>query len=449
MESLILIILIIIPGSWSGNWRVTSGDQCALKGSSVVIKCEYDYPLDHMVTAVGWSKTLYVSGKRRRFLLSRLPSPPEHFVYVGDRWSDCSLQINDVQHIDKGAYFFTFETTLNTWTSKASARLSVRELTTVVEPSTVTEGDNVRLTCVSGCPTPINIVWFRDGQRVSNSVFQAGREDAGSYYCAALGQETVRSASVALNVQYLPENISISMDPPHVVEGSSVNLTCSSAANPAAHSYTWYSQGIASSVSSMLQVGSGQVLSLPSVDASHTGLYLCQAANQLGENNSTEVLLVIKRKNPDGLSLLILAGIGLSVLVTLVLTLLLFWLKQRTRAENKAVYDSRLSGRGLSSLDPSDSVNANIYMLPPSTPSSPPPVTATQDSAPHSQRKSHHEHDDPPAYEDEVTYSTVTITPRNPSLPHHMNNSRVLRDSWSKAGENDDSVIYASVAKSS
>lgn len=83
-----------------------------------------------------------------------------------------------------------------------------------------------------------------------------------------------------------PENISISMNPPQVVEGSSVNLTCSSAANPAPN-YTWYMHTDAAS--SPLLVGSGQVLSLPFVEASHTGLYYCQASNQLGVDISTEM----------------------------------------------------------------------------------------------------------------------------------------------------------------
>lgn len=65
----------------------------------------------------------------------------------------------------------------------------------------MTVGDNVRLTCVLDCGKPIDIVWFRDGQIVPSPVFQARREDAGRYYCAVLGQETIRSASVALNVQ--------------------------------------------------------------------------------------------------------------------------------------------------------------------------------------------------------------------------------------------------------
>lgn len=69
--------------------------------------------------------------------------------------------------------------------------------------------------------------------------------------------------------------------------GSSVNLTCNSAANPEADSYTWYSS------SSRLQVASGQVLSIPSLEVSHSGVYLCRAGNSLGESNSTAVLLKV------------------------------------------------------------------------------------------------------------------------------------------------------------
>ncbi len=84
----------------------------------------------------------------------------------------------------------------------------------------------------------------------------------------------------------------------HLTAGSSVNLTCNSAANPAADRYTWY-RGNVSGFSSMLQVGSGQVLSIPSMEASHAGLYLCQARNRLGENNSPEVLLTVDKTDSE------------------------------------------------------------------------------------------------------------------------------------------------------
>lgn len=227
--------LFLPKGVWSGNWGVTLKNQCALKGTSVVISCMYDYPDYHTVRSVGWYKAQYLNSMWQLVPLSNLPSTRHRFKYVGNKQNDCGLQINNVQHTDEGAYFFHFKTQYNQWTSKTYAHLFVKgndkiienfsfhkflvyqicfskvnvsvsesELTTVVQPSTVTEGGNVSLTCVSGCSTPVNVVWFRDEQAVRNTVFQARREDAGRYYCAMLGQQTVRSKSVALNVQCKP-----------------------------------------------------------------------------------------------------------------------------------------------------------------------------------------------------------------------------------------------------
>lgn len=84
-----------------------------------------------------------------------------------------------------------------------------------------------------------------------------------------------------------------------MVLGSSVNLTCSSAANPPADTYTWYKKTNSSGPSG-LQVGSGQVLSISSMEVLHSGLYLCQARNQLGKKNSTEVLLAVLEEEQRG-----------------------------------------------------------------------------------------------------------------------------------------------------
>ncbi|KAM6995355.1 B-cell receptor CD22-like [Tautogolabrus adspersus] len=401
------------------------------------------------------------------------------------RWSDCSLKINDVQRSDAGEYYFHFKTTFNNrWTSKRPALLTVTELTALVEPSTVTEGDHVSLTCVSRCLSDVNVVWFKDGKPVSNPIFQARKEDAGRYYCAVQGQEKLQSASVALNVQYAPRevslsvspssevlkesavtfkcssdanptvthngyslhkgghlissganysisdiqpshsglfwcqawnnisrrgvdlinstavhlnvqyppvNISVSMDPPHVTEGSSVNLTCSSSANPAAENYTWFRTASPSSgSSSMFQVGSGQVLSLPSMEVSHIGLYLCQVRNTVGETNSTEVLLTIRAENHGAQYVFYLSGVGVFLFVTLVVAVFFFWRKKTNYKEKNS----------------------------------------------------------PTSHEDDVTYSTVTIKPRIPDAPQHMNNNRALRDSASRIGDYENTVIYATVSKS-
>lgn len=93
-----------------------------------------------------------------------------------------------------------------------------------------------------------------------------------------------------------PKNISVDVSPREPVEGSRVNLTCSCAANPAVNNYTWFRRARGPGSSPMLQVGSGPVLSLQSMGASHTGLYLCHVRNELGENTSLEVMLSVMEK---------------------------------------------------------------------------------------------------------------------------------------------------------
>lgn len=299
MEGLILTLLVLIQGVWSADWRVTFESHCALKGTSVVIQCEYDYPTGHLVTKVSWSKAQLVSGKWILFPLSELPSPPDHFIYEGNRWSDCSLRINNVQLADEGQYFFSFVTTFGGYISRTSSYLSVKELITVVHPSTVTEGENVSLTCVSDCRTPVNIVWFRSGQLVQNSVFKARREDTGLYHCAVRGQTTARSASVPLNVQYAPERVSLLMSPSrNVVRGGSVTLSCSSNAWPPVtqSGYSLFKDGHF--------ISSGQSHTISDIQFSHSGLYHCQASNNVSSRGlsfikSTEIHLNIQCEYVD------------------------------------------------------------------------------------------------------------------------------------------------------
>ncbi|XP_014873556.1 B-cell receptor CD22-like [Poecilia latipinna] len=521
----IIIILGLIPGVWSGTWGVTYENQCALRGTSVDLKCKYGYTLGNFVTWVGWFKAQQVSNKLTQVPLSQLPSPPNHFKYIGDYRGNCNLRINNVQPSDQGAYYFNFAATLGSWTSDTYAFLSVRELTTVVEPSVAREGDAVRLTCESGCPETRKINWFKDGRLVQRSQFQASREDAGSYFCAIQGEETVRSASVALSVHYAPTdvtlsvspsrdvvrgsmvtltcsgranppvarsgyrlykdatyvssgqshvisdvqprhrgryhcqawnnisrsgsnlinslavyldvwyqpmNVSVSVSPEHIVEGSGVNLTCISNANPAADNYTWYKRTEPTGSHSLVHVGSGQVLSLPSMEASHNGLYVCYVRNSLGEGNSTEVVLAMAAGQHGSQSLPILAGVGLLLIAALVAVLLLFWRKQRSQVDKKTHLVSRLHGGTSNPEEPTETVYSNIHV----PPSSPPPVFDPY-SSPASRGKN-----TPKSSEAEIIYTTVTVKPRDRSAAQHKN-------SWSEGREDGGSVIYASVVKSS
>ncbi|XP_072316729.1 B-cell receptor CD22-like [Eucyclogobius newberryi] len=494
MENLSLVVLIAIPGVWSGNWMVITQSQCALRGTSFTIQCYYDYPYWQTVRTVQWFKECLVGDYWVR------DTVPLHFKYVGDKKHNCALKINNIKQADEGFYFFLFTTNRDRWSSRRSF-LSVRDLIANIDPTVVEEGRIVTLTCRSGCIMhSIESVWFREGQRVSQTPFTATRANAGRYACALQGQEHVRSASVTLNVQYAPNNVMLSISPSEdiiqgsavsftcsgeanppvtpngyrlfkdghlirsgpnhsisevqpsdsgqyycqasnnitwkgsnlfqstettinvlyppmnisvsaelteVLEGSDVNLTCHSNANPPDVGYTWYRRS-----SSIVQVGSGPLLSLSSVEASSSGLYMCQASNALGENNSTEVQLSVKSKYA-GTFFPILAGIGMTLLMMFTLALLLYWKKSRNQDKTTGFSERESPSADEETQEP---IYSNILMF--QTPSS-------NDKADYSSSE-------------EVFYTTVIVKPKKPSRK-----SRIQI-----APEREDSVIYARVTKS-
>ncbi|KAM4579668.1 B-cell receptor CD22 isoform 2-T3 [Odontesthes bonariensis] len=234
------------------------------------------------------------------------------------------------------ASFNVFDTNKYGWRSKGSVYLSVTELHAEVKPQRARAGDNVTLNCRTSCHYP-NIVWLRDGHLVTKPKFTAKAEDAGYYSCCVEGHKSVQSDPMALAVWYSPLNVSIEVSHgEYLTEGSNVSLTCSSAANPAADAYTWYRSGVSSS-NSLLRVGSGQVLTISPVEASHNGLYLCQAQNRLGKSNSTAVLLAV---GEEGLSRYTVLKIGVLVIVVLLLpSLVIIWAWRRRRNSRNSASD--------------------------------------------------------------------------------------------------------------
>uniref|UniRef100_A0A3P9CBW6 Ig-like domain-containing protein n=1 Tax=Maylandia zebra TaxID=106582 RepID=A0A3P9CBW6_9CICH len=83
---------------------------------------------------------------------------------------------------------------------------------------------------------------------------------------------------------------SVSVSPSaEIVEGSSVTLTCSSDANPAAN-YTWYKEDEESPKTS------GQNFTITDFRPEHSGSYYCVAQNTRGHHYSTLQLTVVSSK---------------------------------------------------------------------------------------------------------------------------------------------------------
>uniref|UniRef100_A0A8C2XP01 Ig-like domain-containing protein n=1 Tax=Cyclopterus lumpus TaxID=8103 RepID=A0A8C2XP01_CYCLU len=80
---------------------------------------------------------------------------------------------------------------------------------------------------------------------------------------------------------------SVSASPSEIVEGSSVTLTCSSDANPAAN-YTWYKKN------QTRPHGEGDIYRFTSISSEDRGIYYCKAQNKHGEINSSSLFLNVQ-----------------------------------------------------------------------------------------------------------------------------------------------------------
>ncbi|XP_071208889.1 B-cell receptor CD22-like isoform X2 [Salvelinus alpinus] len=167
-----------------------------------------------------------------------------------------------------------------------------------MDPTSVSEGENVTLTCRTNCTLdPITAYsWYKNGQPIPNSntyspvyiLFTVSSEDTGRYSCAVEGHEDLPSAEVTLTVRYGPKNTSVSVSPSgEIVEGSSVTLTCSSDANPPVDKYTWYKKNVTS------PKASGQSYSITNIISEDRGEYYCEAQNGRGSMNSTALMIIV------------------------------------------------------------------------------------------------------------------------------------------------------------
>ncbi|KAI5614752.1 B-cell receptor CD22-like, partial [Silurus asotus] len=109
----------------------------------------------------------------------------------------------------------------------------------------IVEGSSVTLTCSSDANPPVETyTWFKGrtsvGRGKTFTISKVSSKHSGEYKCMCsnkVGHQN--STSVTLNVLYPPKNVSISPSA-EKVEGSSVNLTCSSDSNPPVENYTWF-----------------------------------------------------------------------------------------------------------------------------------------------------------------------------------------------------------------
>ncbi|XP_028978348.2 B-cell receptor CD22-like [Esox lucius] len=272
---------------------------CVLKGSSVDISCTYVGR--NTVTSSLWFSPKQSGRWRDKLIPEDLTTDPgyagrvEYSNQESSRYRGTStLRITDLREEDSAEYRFIFKTYNIEWAhSFPGTTLTVTDVVLEMEPTSVSEGNRVTLTCTTNCsldPNP-EYSWYKNGQPIENTntnstvhILSVSSEDAGRYSCGVKGHETLLSPEKTLDVTYSPKNPSVSVSPSgEIVEGSSVSLTCSSDVNPPVYKYSWYKKTVTSPKASR------QTYSITNITSEDSGEYYCDAENKYGRLNSSSV----------------------------------------------------------------------------------------------------------------------------------------------------------------
>ncbi|XP_053197015.1 B-cell receptor CD22-like [Scomber japonicus] len=212
------------------------------------------------------------------------------------------LVFSSIQSSDSGEYYCTAENQLGKRTSEyifIDVKYAPKLPSLSVSPSAeIVEGSSVNLTCSSDANPAANYTWYKENQTLlqrSDGHFHftsISSEDRGIYCCKSENEYgLIKSSFLFIDVQYAPKLPSVSVSPSgEIIEGSSVTLTCSSDANPAAN-YTWYKQNVNPDLQALSKEPQ---LVFSSIQPSDSGEYYCTAENQLGKRTSEYIFIDVK-----------------------------------------------------------------------------------------------------------------------------------------------------------
>uniref|UniRef100_A0AAQ6IPL6 Ig-like domain-containing protein n=1 Tax=Anabas testudineus TaxID=64144 RepID=A0AAQ6IPL6_ANATE len=282
--AVVLFLVSVVRGEEDWGVTYTPSQICAFKGSAVEIHCNFSYPrMNDQCTEV---LTTFWFTKERNDEPVDLETDSGYAGRVESQCerNNCTLTIRDVTRSDSAVYKFRFET--NQRRGKFSGSPGVTLTVTDLQVKVSRSSARLVLTCRSSCDVADHpsYVWYNNGQKMEEDVssYRVSVNVNDSFSCAVKGHEEYRSTPV-----YRPNLPSVSVSPSEIVEGSSVTLTCSSDANPAAN-YTWYKKYGRRALSEKTQ------FVFTSINSSDSGQYYCTAENELGKMTSRFISISVK-----------------------------------------------------------------------------------------------------------------------------------------------------------
>ncbi|MBN3307468.1 CD22 protein, partial [Amia calva] len=274
---------------------------CALRGSSVLIPCTYNYPDNATVTERKWSKDITSNWDAPPYIYqsngASLDSDYTGRVQYTEINKSCRFMLTGIKNNDSGSYYFRIKINMQPNAYSGVPGVSLNVVVTSTGSDEIFLVDNVTLTCstTSCSPNQTEFTWFKDGRPTYNTTSNTLSFNNvsyglyGNYSCAPKDNTSIQSPQITLNVKYAPVNTSVSVSPSgEIVEGSSVTLTCSSNANPPVQNYTWFKTNGAA----VWEKGSGQSFTITNISPGDSGQYYCEAQNSIGAQNSSVTLNV-------------------------------------------------------------------------------------------------------------------------------------------------------------
>uniref|UniRef100_A0A671Y3C1 Ig-like domain-containing protein n=1 Tax=Sparus aurata TaxID=8175 RepID=A0A671Y3C1_SPAAU len=262
-----------------------------LSGSCVTIPCSFDVEDKYKSNVDETCRALWSNYEGTVVFDSRNPQTRGHLT--GNlRNKDCTTTLNNMRPENSMKYFFRLEFDLLILQSTAPYDPPTPTLT----PSTlkVEEGTSVSLKCSAPAPClshPPALTWSSSLGHIQESLQEnLDRTKAQTSVLTFTASHLHHGKEISCTAVYNklrwqlsvnpPKNTTVSVSPSGPVpENSRVTLTCSSTANPAVRSYTWYRADGGDEV----VMGTGNVLDIiaSEVNVVYTlmGLTVCSAAN--------------------------------------------------------------------------------------------------------------------------------------------------------------------------
>ncbi|XP_062420666.1 B-cell receptor CD22-like [Pungitius pungitius] len=293
---LLSVQVIQSQDGWGVTYRQT--EVCAAKGERVMMGCYYTHP--PVITLYDIKDTFWFTKEKDGEPVdlrtdSEYSDRVEYTCHGAIFGVSCTVLITNLRESDSAEYKFRTNKPGEKYTGSPGVTLSVTGLQVQVSRSNSTW---LELTCHSSCDLSHHpeYVWFKNEEIIqtgSSLLVSSGSTDR--YSCYLKGSLEQGSPAV-----YGPQRPSVSVSPSaEMMEGGSVNLTCSTDANPAAN-YTWYKEN---GTSDPHLLSEGPQLVFISIQSSDSGRYSCAAENQLGRKRSDFISIDVKleeKKAPQG-----------------------------------------------------------------------------------------------------------------------------------------------------